>query len=131
MNILLVDDHQIVIDGLRTLLVGAPHTNAIFEANNGGRAMEMMHRHPIGIVLLDINLPDKNGFEICQDIKAEFPNTRIIALTMHSDAGYISRMIKAGVDGYLLKNTSKKELLEAIATVMRGEAISARKWQTS
>jgi len=120
MNILIVDDHQIVIDGLRTLLEEENAISGIWEALDGKQAMDVMQQADVGLVLLDINLPDTDGFELCRKIKAENEAIKVIALTMHSNPAYISRMVKAGVDGYLLKNTGKAELLQAIHEVAAG-----------
>lgn len=120
-NILLVDDHQIVIDGLRGLLEGDENIGVLYEAQNGAQTIRIATEEAIDLILLDINLPDKNGFEICQELKSQPTCPKIIALTMYGNAGYINKMIKAGVDGYLLKNTGRAELLKAIQTIMSGE----------
>lgn len=120
-NILLVDDHQIVIDGLRTLLDEAVNVGNLYEALTGEAVLQIIATNDIDLVLLDVNLPDKSGFDICADIKEKYETIKIIALTMYGNAGYINKMIKAGADGYLLKNTGKEELLKAIDTVMQGE----------
>lgn len=120
MHILLVDDHQIVTDGLTTLLEGEEGIEQTYEAHNGQSTMQAIAEHPIDLILLDINLPDKSGFDICREVKASDNDIKIIALTMYENAGYISKMIKAGVDGYLLKNTGREELLQAIRTVAGG-----------
>lgn len=120
-NILLVDDHQIIIDGLKTLLEEEENIGTLFEAINGAETLKIAAQENPDLVLLDINLPDKSGFEVCQELKSINEKLKIIALTMHGNAGYINKMIKAGVDGYLLKNTGREELLKAIQTVMSGE----------
>ncbi|MCB0595093.1 MAG: response regulator transcription factor [Lewinellaceae bacterium] len=126
MNILIVEDHQIVIDGLRTLLAGEKSIAGIYEALSGEQALEILAGQAISLVLLDINLPGMNGFEVCRQLKSLKEGPKVIALTMHSNAGYISRMVKAGVDGYLLKNTGKEELLLAIRKVSAGEQYFSR-----
>ena len=80
----------------------------------------MVKENQVDLILLDINLPDKSGFEICQELKKEENCPKIIALTMYGNAGYINKMIKARIDGYLLKNTGKEELLKAIQEVIGG-----------
>lgn len=120
-NVLLVDDHQIVIDGLRGLLDGEEGVGALYQANSGEETLRLIEEADIDLVLLDINLPDKSGFDICKSLKSDSVCPKIIALTMHGNAGYINKMIKAGVDGYLLKNTGRDELILAIKTVMKGE----------
>lgn len=120
-NILLVDDHQIIIDGLRGLLEGDPVIGQLYEAQNGADTIRIAGEEPIDLILLDIDLPDISGFEVCQQLKAAPSCPKIIALTMHGNAGYINKMIKTGVDGYLLKNTGRDELLRAVKNVMDGE----------
>ena len=120
-NILLVDDHQIVIDGLRGLLEGESEIGVLHHALNGQETLDKIKEEDIDLVLLDINLPDMSGFDICKELKLKSDNPKIIALTMHGNAGYINKMIKVGVDGYLLKNTGRDELILAVHTVMKGE----------
>lgn len=120
-NILLVDDHQIIIDGLKGLLEGEAEIGKLFEAQNGEETLRIAGEEEIDLILLDINLPDISGFDICKNIKSKEPHPKIIALTMYGNAGYINKMIKVGVDGYLLKNTGREELLLSIKTVMDGE----------
>ncbi|MFT4667360.1 MAG: DNA-binding NarL/FixJ family response regulator [Polaribacter sp.] len=120
-NVLLVDDHQIVIDGLKGLLEEDENIGTLYEAKNGVETIKIVSEETIDLILLDVNLPDKSGFDICQELKAKEKCPKIIALTMYGNAGYINKMIKAGVDGYLLKNTGRAELQEAIHTIMKGE----------
>ena len=96
------------------------------EARNGEETMKIIKEQSIDLVLLDINLPVKSGFDICQELKSSDNCPKIIALTMHDNAGYINKMIKAGVDGYLLKNTGRGELLKAIQTIMNGDCYFSR-----
>jgi DNA-binding NarL/FixJ family response regulator len=119
-DILIVDDHQIIIDGLRGLLEGEDNIGQLHEAGSGAETMEVVNNQKVDLVLLDINLPDMSGFDICQELKAMEKAPKIIALTMHGNAGYINKMIKAGTDGYLLKNTGQEELLRAVQTVVNG-----------
>mgnify|MGYP001028604518 CR=1 FL=1 len=125
-NILLVDDHQIIIDGLRGLLEEDDSIGNLYEAQNGLQTIQIAKAETIDLVLLDINLPDKSGFDICQELKKDENCPKIIALTMHGNAGYINKMIKSGVDGYLLKNTGREELLKAIQVVMGGNRYFSR-----
>ena len=120
-NILLVDDHQIIIDGLKTLLEGVPNIGQLYEALTGAATLQIVSTSAINLVLLDINLPDRSGIDICAELKKQDENIKVIALTMYGNAGYINKMVKAGADGYLLKNTGKEELISAIETVMSGE----------
>lgn len=120
-NILVVDDHQIVIDGLKVLLNETSKIDNIYEALTGAATLETLSTQKVDLVLLDVNLPDKSGFEVCAEIKKQYNEIKVIALTMFGNAGYINKMIKAGTDGYLLKNTGKEELITAIDRVINGE----------
>ncbi len=118
---MIVDDHQVLIDGIKALFENDETVDICCEALNGTSAVELALSNDLDVILLDINMPDKNGFDVCKAIKDVKADVKIIALTMHSEAAYISKMIKMGVDGYLLKNTGKEEMLLAIATVLKGE----------
>lgn len=121
-NILVVDDHQVLIDGIRALLDRVEDIAIKYQALNGTEALERLEQHSdIDLVLLDINLPDKNGFEVCQEMKKRHPNQKILTLTMHEEGGFISKMVKAGTDGYVLKSAGKEELVEAIQSICKGE----------
>ncbi|MEM9884511.1 MAG: response regulator transcription factor [Bacteroidota bacterium] len=120
-KIVLVDDHQIVLDGLRCLLKDEKDIEITREVLRGKAAIEAVKQEAVDIVLLDINLPDQNGFEVCKHIKAYDNSIKVLALTMYSETGYISKMIKYGVDGYILKNTDRREILTAINCLLLGE----------
>lgn len=120
-NILVVDDHKVLIDGLRALLESADGMTIKYEALNGKTALEILKKHQdIQVVLLDINLPDINGYEVCKKIKKKFEGVKVLALTMHNEPGFITQMVKAGADGYMLKNTGQEALVEAIRTIAEG-----------
>lgn len=120
-NILVVDDHQVLIDGLKALLENVDGMTITHEALNGQSAIDILNTHDdIQAVLLDINLPDINGYEVCKKIKKHFPQVKVLALTMHNEPGFITQMVKAGADGYMLKNTGQNALVEAIKTIANG-----------
>ena len=103
-KILVVDDHQVLIDGIKAMLSHASHIQIAREALSGQEALKAVEELPeLDLILLDINLPDINGFEVCKSIKKQNPDLKILCLTMHQDSGYISKMTKAGTDGYILK----------------------------
>lgn len=122
-KLLVVDDHQVLIDGIMALLEKAEGIRIMHQALNGKGALELLEKHhlEIDLILLDINMPDMNGFEVCQEIKKRFPNKKVLSLTMHSEAGFITKMVKAGADGYVLKNAGKDELVTAIQSIQQGE----------
>jgi two-component system nitrate/nitrite response regulator NarL len=116
----IVDDHQMLIDGLKALLKGEERFEIIAESNNGQVALQKIEKQPPHIVLTDINMPEMNGIELTKAIKARFPEVKIIALSMYGERGMISEMLQAGVNGYILKNTGKAELINAISKVASG-----------
>lgn len=124
---LIVDDHQVLLDGIKALIHGQNEVSVDHEALTGQAAVDLASHHDVQLILLDINLPDIIGFDVCKKIKDLKPEVKIIALTMHEESGYISRMIKAGVDGYLLKNTGRDEILTAIQSVMEGDRYLSQK----
>ena len=120
-KLLVVDDHQVLIDGIKSLFSNSTEIEIHAEALTGQEAIDKALSEEIDVMLLDINLPDLSGFEVCKAVKAKKEQVKIIALTMLSEAGYISKMLKAGADGYILKNTGKAEMELAITTVAKGE----------
>lgn len=120
-NILLVDDHTIVTDGLKSLLDGDTNYVVKGDATNGQLAIEMLRILKIDLVLMDIDMPVLNGIEATKIIKKEMPDKKIIMLTMHDEKAMIKMMLDIGADGYLLKNSGKAEIVRAIDNVMAGE----------
>lgn len=120
-NVLIVDDHRLIIEGLTSLLSEEPYINLIDGVNSGYAALEVIRRENVDVVLADINMTEMSGIELTRIIRKGFSTTKVIALTMHSDSSLISQMIEAGASGYLLKSTNISELCEAIYTVARGQ----------
>ncbi len=121
-TILLVDDHQMVCEGLRVLLEQHPDMRVVAEADDGRDAVQLAKRHQPDIVVMDVGLPDLNGIDATRQILARTPQTKVIALSVHSDKRYIVEMFKAGASGYLLKNCASEELVRAIEAVMTGQS---------
>ena len=117
LNILLVDDHALVTDGIRALLQGENHFTIKGEATNGQMALEMLKVLKIDLVLMDIDMPIMNGVEAIKQIKRDFPMVKVVVLTMHDEKAMINKLLDLGADGYLLKNSSKQELIHCILGV--------------
>ncbi|MCD6068791.1 MAG: response regulator containing a CheY-like receiver domain and an DNA-binding domain [Bacteroidetes bacterium] len=118
-RIFIADDHQMFIDGIKALM----HTSGIKitgSANNGVELLQKLSETEVDIVLMDIGMPELNGIETTNQISLKHPHIKVIALTMYDDPTRIVKMLKAGAKGYVLKNTSKEELMEAIHTVAEG-----------
>ncbi|MBS1637910.1 MAG: response regulator transcription factor [Bacteroidetes bacterium] len=119
-RIFIVDDHPLVSEGLYNILNREDHIEVIGSAIHAKEALGFLKSQQPDIVFLDINLPDISGIELCKKIKQEYPNIKCIALSTFSESSYISRMIENGASGYLLKNSSKEEILNAIQQVEQG-----------
>jgi two-component system response regulator NreC len=117
-KIVLADDHQIVRQGLRTLLAAEPDMEVVAEADNGRAVLKVVQDLSPNIVIMDISMPDLNGIEATRQILAESPGVKVIALSMHSDSLFVLNMLKAGASGYLLKDCALEELVKAIRTVV-------------
>jgi DNA-binding NarL/FixJ family response regulator len=123
LNIVVADDHQLFVESLRMLLqtTDAYDINIIGVSYNGDELITMLKTNKPDLLLLDINLPSKNGLEVLQEMKKTMKGTRILILTMYDDPKIIKEAFSMQVDGYLLKNCSREELVLAIETVMQGE----------
>lgn len=120
-NILIVDDQQIIIDGIMSLLHMHQEISIIGYANNGKEAIERVGALLPDIVLLDFNMPGMDGIETAQQLKYLYPNVKILMLTGYDELELIRDALKKGADGYVLKNISKGELVEAMSTIIQGK----------
>jgi two-component system nitrate/nitrite response regulator NarL len=120
-KLMIADDHQMIIDGIKSILEGEEEVALIGEALHGKQLMKLIAANEPDIVLMDINMPQMDGVEATRYIKKEYPNIKVIALSMYNERGFILQMIESGADGYLLKNTGKELLMEAIHAVSAGE----------
>lgn len=119
-KLLLVDDHKIIRDGIKALFKGNDNIEIIGECNDGSEVLGFLKGNKVDVILMDINMPAQNGIDTTKQIVDEFPDMKIIALTMHNEEGHISKMVKAGAVGYVLKNTDKAELVSAVTKVSEG-----------
>ena len=120
-KILLVDDHQIIREGLRSLLEKETDIEVVAEAENGRTAVKLAKQIAPDIVVLDINMPDLNGVDAARMILEACPDVRIIALSIHSTRRFVTRMLKAGASGYLVKHCAYEELVKAIRSVAKNK----------
>ena len=122
-NVLIVDDHALIREGLRQLFTLEEHIHVVGEAANGFEALEKIHRLSPDVVLLDIHLPVVDGIAVTRQITHQFPNVAVIILTVHRQNQQIVDAIRNGAKGYLLKNSSAREVAEAIKIVHQGGTI--------
>jgi DNA-binding NarL/FixJ family response regulator len=120
-RILLVDDHTVVRNGIKLLLSQVPEFAVVGEADNGAVALDVARETHPHVVLMDVTMPEMNGFEAAQQIREAMPDTKVLFLSMHNEPEYIIRSMKSGGSGYLLKSVEKNELARAIQAVYRGE----------
>ncbi len=120
-RILLADDHDLFRAGLRALLQGLEGIEVIAEASDGREALSLLKEHRADIVLMDMMMPGLNGLDATGQIVREFPNVRVIILSMNSAEEFVLPALRAGASGYVLKNAKAAELERAIRAVARGE----------
>jgi two-component system response regulator NreC len=120
-RVLIADDHKIMLAGLRSLLEKQADLEVVGEAENGRKAVQMAQEKKPDVVVMDVSMPDLNGIEAATQIKESLPETRVIALSMHSDKRFVMGMLRAGAAGYLLKDCASQELANAIAQVAAGK----------
>lgn len=121
-RVVIVDDHALIREGLRKVLSLEPRIKVIGEAANGDDAWKLVQETAVDVVLLDVNMPGKNGIETCRLIKEEKPEVSVIALTIHDQEEYLFEMVRAGVSGYVLKDISPDVLTDTILRVSAGES---------
>ena len=119
-KIMIVDDHPMVIEGLRSLLADQADISIAHTCTQGEEALRLLRVRKPDVVLLDINLPDINGTDLCKQIRNAFPAVRILGMSTYSEPSLIHQMIQNGAKGYLLKNASAEELIRAIFQVHQG-----------
>lgn len=120
-KIVIADDHQIFIEGIKSLIKDSDQVALVGEATDGETLMQVLRSKTPDVVLMDVSMPRMNGIEATKKIRSQYPEMKILGLTMYDDAISISEMMKAGASGYLLKTTGKSELINAITRVQQGE----------
>ena len=120
-TIILVDDHRLIREGIRTIIEKNPGFRVIAEATEGREAIKLCKKHTPRVVIMDVSMPGLNGIEATRTIRRENSETRVIALSMYTDRQFVSGMLKAGASGYLQKDVESSELISAIKTVVAGQ----------
>jgi DNA-binding NarL/FixJ family response regulator len=120
-RIFIVDDHPMVIEGMLSMLQQQPSIEVAGYAMNAASCLGFFVSNSADVVLMDINLPDKSGTDLCKELKQRFPQMQILGISNLNQGSYIREMMNQGASGYVLKNVSKNELLDAIQRVHRGQ----------
>lgn len=120
-KIAVADDHQVIIDGISALMAEFDDVEIVLTARNGDDLLNQLEHTKADIIIMDINMPGKNGIEASKIVKSKYPDTSILILSMHDQLKIIKDCLKAGVDGYILKETGIDEIRAALTAVSNGE----------
>jgi DNA-binding NarL/FixJ family response regulator len=120
-KIFIVDDHYMVIEGIRSLLQNEKSIEWMGHAMNAASCLAFLNKQLPDVILMDINLPDISGIDLCKEIKTKYPSVFIIGLSTFNQQSFIQKMMDNGASGYVLKNATQEELTSAIETVMKGK----------
>lgn len=119
-KILLADDHKIVRDGIKLMLEPQAGIDVVTEAEDGAEVLKKLEEHVVDLVVMDINMPEKDGVTATREVKEKYPDMKVLALTMSNDDLHIRQMIQAGASGYVMKSAGRNELKDAIQAIMDG-----------
>lgn len=120
-KVFIVDDHYMVIEGIRSLLQYEKNVEWTGHAMNADSCLAFLRQQQPDIILMDINLPDKSGIDLCKEVKEAYPRIFIIGLSTFNQQSFIQKMMDNGASGYVLKNATQQELMEAIEIVIKGK----------
>jgi DNA-binding NarL/FixJ family response regulator len=120
-RLFIVDDHYMVIEGVYSMMKSESGIEWMGHATNAESCLSFLKHHRPDVILMDINMPGMTGIELCKEVTGQFPGIRILGLSTFNQGRYISRMMENGASGYVLKNASREELMQAIETVSRGK----------
>lgn len=120
-KVMIADDHSMIREGLKQLLELEGNFEVIAEANDGEECLQIVNSLNPDVLLLDINMPKKDGLEVLQELKKKCPKMKVLVLTVHNEVEYLMKAMDIGINGYLLKDSESAKLKKAIMTVIRGE----------
>lgn len=130
-RVLIVDDHDIVREGIKQIVTEAGDVTVAGEAHNAAEALDQFRKGGFDVVILDLNLPDRPGLDVLAQMRATAPQIPILVLSMHNEASYVSRTLQAGALGYVSKNTARAHLVTALRKVAEGERFLAPEFAES
>lgn len=125
-KVAIVDDHAMFVDGIESILAHVENIELVAKCHSGSDIFPILDTHKIDVLLLDINLPDMTGIEVCKRISSEYKSTLVLALSMYNEESFVTEILKNGAKGYILKNTGRAELIKAIETIASGESFFSK-----
>jgi DNA-binding NarL/FixJ family response regulator len=120
-KVFITDDHYMIVEGIRSLLHHEKDIEWMGHAMTAASCLAFLQQQQPDVILMDINLPDKSGIDLCKEVKAKYPAIHIVGLSSFNQQSFIQKMIENGASGYVLKNATREELMEAIETVTQGQ----------
>lgn len=120
-SVFIVDDHYMVVEGIRSLLQNEKNIEWIGHAMNAGSCLAFLKQQLPDVILMDISMPDKSGIDLCKEVKEKYPSVFIVGLSTFNQQSFIQKMMDNGASGYVLKNATQEELMEAIEAVVKGK----------
>lgn len=120
-KVLVADDHTMFVDGIDSILKDEKDIEVVGRCYDGPSVIEFLKKESADLVLLDVNLPEMNGIEVCKIVNKDFKDTKILAISMFNEESFVTEILNHGAEGYILKNTGREELLTAIRTVNDGK----------
>lgn len=121
-KLLVADDHTMFVDGIESILKAEEDLKVIGKCYDGPSVLAFVKENPTDIVLLDVNLPGMNGLEVCKTLAQDFPDVKVLAISMFNEESFVTEILNHGAKGYILKNTGRDELLKAIRTIFEGKS---------
>ncbi len=128
-RVLLADDHPLVRAGVRRVIEAVAHLECVGETGSGAETLRFLRTNAPDVLILDLNMPDGDGFSVLREASTVAPDTRIVVLTMHAQPEYVTRAVREGANGYLLKDLAVQDLVAAIDTVMAGGSFFSERAQ--
>ena len=120
-RLLLADDHQLFLDGLKLILSNTPEYEVVAEANDGQQVLDLLQSTPCELVVLDVQMKQMTGIEAAEAIKRQYPSVHILVVSMHYHHSYIKQLLRIGVDGYILKENGGRVLMDALNAIRKGD----------
>ena len=120
-KVFIVEDHMVVVEGIRSLLENERDFEVVGNAETGASCLRFFQANTADVILMDINLPDINGIQLCKEIKENYPGIMVLALSTFNQGTYVNKMMESGASGYLLKNAGRHEIIQALHDVVKGK----------